>query len=199
MTGMKILKQRALLRHFMRQPKKTTGRRSSTVVEETMPSFSAPEKSIRVTTITQIHHDLNQRERESERASMEIDRESLSSYSSTKNLSTVKEEFSDATRVPRLSRDPKRSMDRESSHLEMEDAVTGYRATAFASIISAEPATITSRPSSVIATRQGHRARSAVGNAAALAYLKVAFLMFIALFVVWVPSASLLLGNFGSY
>jgi hypothetical protein len=34
-----------------------------------------------------------------------------------------------------------------------------------------------------------------VGNAAALAYLKVAFLMFIALFVVWVPSVSLLLSN----
>jgi hypothetical protein len=192
MTGMRILKQRALLRYFTRQPKNTTGQRCSTLVEETMPKFPAPEKSIRVTTTTHIHHDVHQQERDSQRVSMEIDDESLSSYSSTRNLSNVREDLSGSTRVPRLSRDFKRS---ESPYQELEDAETGYRATAFASSPSAEPATLPSRPFSAIVTHQGHRARSAVGNAAALAYLKVAFLMFIALFVVWVPSVSFPLSN----
>jgi hypothetical protein len=188
-TGVRIYQKGAGMRFFMGDSQHTTGLRESTVIEDPVINPFAIGKSIVVT--TQIQYDVHQHEHDPRLRSSETDEVSLSSYSSTKNLSKtspreeVEHSSSDDLRVSRISRDAIRpARERNSAHLQAE---SGYKATAFATkqldafgMLPARPATS--------AHHQDGQQRRAMLNDAALAYLKVAFLMFIALFVVWVRS-----------
>ena len=191
-TGIRIYKKGAGMRFFMGDSQHTTGHRDSAFAEEAVADPFAIGKSIVVT--TQIQHDVEQQDQGSRSMSGEGDQNSLSSYSSTRNLSRsghreqIEATSSDEFRASRMSRDLKSSADsRHGRHPRTEDAQhTGYTATAFATKQFEELIPLPPRPSSAAAHHRSAHTRRAVLNDAALAYLKVAFLMFIALFVVWV-------------
>ena len=172
----------------------TTGQRDSAVVEQAMVNPFAGGKSIIVT--TQIEHDIHHQDHGPRCVSYDGDQASLSSYSSTKNLSRASHRedaeatSSDELRVSRISHDFSPSMDpRSGAHLHTEEETKlGYKATAFATKQFDGSATLSPRPASAATHHRGSHIKRAVGNEVAVAYLKVAFLMFVALFVVWVPS-----------
>ncbi|KAF2025639.1 hypothetical protein EK21DRAFT_103825 [Setomelanomma holmii] len=192
-TGIKIFRKGALLRFFAKESKRASENRRSTVVNDATINPFAAGKNIVVT--TQIQHDVHDPDHGSHRISCDGDHESLSSYSSTKNLSRTSPcretevLSSDAIRTSRISRDDKRSTATRSGPHEPDDGTkSGYRATAFAANQHDEPVTLPPQPASAANNHRRSRLKKAVGNEAAFMYLKVAFLMFIALFVVWVPS-----------
>jgi hypothetical protein len=187
-TGVKIVRRGALLRFFVNESQQRSRHRDSAVAVETVADPFASGKNIIVT--TQIEHDVHHHDLGSRCALYEGDHASLSSYSSTKNLSKScqREEVeigcSDHMRMSRTSRDLKTS-----PYLHGEDLRAGYRATVFATNHAGESAMLPPRPASSATHLQNSHIKRAAGNEAALAYLKVAFLMFIALIVVWVPSS----------
>jgi hypothetical protein len=192
-TGIKIIRKGSLLRFFMDESQQTSHYRDSTMVEETVVNPFAAGKNIIVT--TQIQHDVHPQSLDSRCVSYEGDQRSLSSFSSTKDLSSANhQEETEAApsgelRISRVSRDLKTSTDMRNGLCQREDdAKSGYRATAFATKHIEESAPLPPRPSSAATHHRNSHIKRAAGNEAALAYLKVAFLMFIALFVVWVPS-----------
>lgn len=192
-TGVKIFKKGALLRFFAKESRQASVHRDSAVAKQTSVNPFVAGNNIIVT--TQIQHDIHEHDQSSHRASCEGDHASLSSYSSTKNLSRVSPSdemeaaSSDAIRASRISRDEKRSTPPRSGPRESPQVTnTNYRATAFAANHGEVPATLPPRPSSAATQHRRSHLKKAVGNEAAFLYLKVAFLMFIALFVVWVPS-----------
>lgn len=187
-TGIKIFRRGALLRFFVNESQQKS--QDSTIAVESITDPFVSGKNIIVT--TQIEHDIHHHDLGSRHALSEADHASLSSYSSTKNLSKpvpreeIETRYSDQNRSPRTSHDLRPSPGiRVSPYLHDDDPSGGYRATAFA---TTEPTPLPPRPLSSTAPQNSHIKRAA-GNAAALAYLKVAFLMFIALIVVWVPSS----------
>jgi hypothetical protein len=189
-TGVRIYQKGAGMRFFMSDSQHTTGVRDSTAIEDPAINPFAVGKSIVVT--TQIQYDVHQHEHDPRSRSSETDEVSLSSYSSTKNLSRTspREEAehssSDDLQVSRISRDAIRpARERSSAHLQAE---SGYKATAFATNQLDAFGMLPARPATSATHHQEAHQRRAVLNDAALAYLKVAFLMFIALFVVWVCS-----------
>jgi hypothetical protein len=191
-TGIKIVRRGALLRFFVNGSQQRS--QDSTVPEETVTNAFASGKNIIVT--TQIEHDVHHHDLGSRWALTEGDHASLSSYSSTNNLSRPcqREEIEtrcvDQIRMSRTSRELKPSPGiRGSPYLLDEDARAGYRATVFATNHAGESAPLPPRPCSSATYHQNPHIKRAAGNEAALAYLKVAFLMFIALIVVWVPSS----------
>lgn len=190
-TGIKIFRRGALLRFFVNGSQQKS--QDSTVAVEPVTDPFVSGKNIIVT--TQIEHDVHHHDLGSRRALSEADHASLSSYSSTKNLSKpvpreeIETRYSDQNRSSRTSRDLRPSPGiRVSPYLHNEDPSAGYRATAFATSPPSETEALPPRPLSAAAHQNSHIKRAA-SNAAALAYLKVAFLMFIALIVVWVPSS----------
>jgi hypothetical protein len=191
-TGIKIYKKGAGMRFFMGDSQHTSDHRESTVIDEPTDNPFAVKKSIVVT--TQIQHDVQQHDHIFRNVSYEGDEASVSSYSSTKNLSRAipREEIeapsANDSRTHRNSRDLKMSVESRNNAPLHTDVVsnTGYQATAFATKPFDELATKPPRPSSAATHHRSVHAKRAVLNDAALAYLKVAFLMFIALFVVWV-------------
>jgi hypothetical protein len=193
-TGIKIYRKGALLRFFMTESQHTSGHRDSLVTEEAIVNPFAAGKNIIVT--TQIQHDVHHQDLGSRCVLYEGDQASLSSYSSTNQLSkATRQEEAEATsqdqvRVSRFSRDLEQSKNtRNGVHSYSEDAKAGYKATVFAAKHSEESETLPPRRSSAATHHGNSHLKRAAGNEAALAYLKVAFLMFIALFVVWVPSS----------
>jgi hypothetical protein len=194
-TGIKIVRKGALLRFFANESQQRSRHRDSAVVEEISDnSFAvAAGKSIIVT--TQIQHDVHHHDVEAQCASYESDQTSLSSYSSTQNLSKTPREETEATssdqnRISRASRDLKLNMDaRNMLSQHDERAQAGYRATVFATKQNEEFVTLPPRSTLTATQNRNSHIKRAAGNEAALAYLKVAFLMFVALIVVWVPSS----------
>jgi len=187
-TGIRIYKKGAGMRFFMSDSQHTTDHRESTVIDESAMDSVAVGKSIVVT--TQIQYDIQQHEQDPQSESCEADNLSVSSYSSTKNLSRVgprtetEHSTPDDLRVSFIARDAIRpTQDRKNAHLQAD---SGYKATAFATNQFQDFATLPARPTSAITHHRDAHPRKAVLNDAALAYLKVAFLMFVALFVVWV-------------
>jgi hypothetical protein len=193
-TGIKIFRKGALLRFFVNESQQTSGHRDSSSMDDDASNPFTAGKNILVT--TQIQHDIRHQDSGSQCASYEGDQASMSSYSSTNNLAKTRhrEEIdatpSDQIWASRFSRDLKPSAHvQDSSHLHDEDTTAGYRATVFAANQSKESTTPPPRPTSIATHHRNSHIKKAAGNKAALAYLKVAFLMFIALFVVWVPSS----------
>ncbi|KAH7078815.1 hypothetical protein BKA63DRAFT_563484 [Paraphoma chrysanthemicola] len=192
-TGVKIFRKGSPLRFFARESQKASAKRDSVAVEELVANPFIAGKNIVVT--TQIQHDIHEQDQSSHRASCEGDQASLSSYSSTKNLSRfspsteTEATTSDANRASRISRDEKKPPGTRSGLREnTQDAKTSYMATAFAANDSNDRTNLPPRPSSAATNHRRSHLKKAVGNEAAFLYLKVAFLMFLALFVVWVPS-----------
>ncbi|KAF1841632.1 family A G protein-coupled receptor-like protein [Cucurbitaria berberidis CBS 394.84] len=177
-TGLRIFQKRALLQSFSRQS------RQLPVVEESSANPFTGGNNIVVT--TQIKYDV---EHEISRCVLsEGDRESISTFASTRNLSNVgrldEQASASLPMAPaiRTHQNHRKSAETQTSG----NGRSGYRATAFA----------TNSTTGSAMGQTGHsqvnppiRIRTAEGNAAAMAYLRVAFLMFIALFVVWVPSS----------
>jgi hypothetical protein len=191
-TGIKIVRKGALLRFFANESQQGSRNRDSAAVETIVKPFSTG-KQIIVT--TQIEHDVHHHTG-SRLSSSDDDRASLSSYSSTKNLSRSnrREEIevvtSDQSRTARMSRELKPSDAlRGSPHHHDSDSKTSYRATVYATNDAVESPALPPRPASSATHHQNSHIKRAAGNEAAVAYLKVAFLMFVALIVVWVPSS----------
>jgi hypothetical protein len=192
-TGIKIVRKGALLRFFANESQQGSQNRDSATVETIVKPISADK---RIVVTTQIEHDVHHHDTGSRCASSDDDRASLSSYSSTKNLSRSgrREEIEvvalDQSRTACMSHDLKPSdATRGSPHHHDSDSKTSYRATVYATNDGAESAALPPRPASSATHHQNSHIKRAAGNEAAVAYLKVAFLMFVALIVVWVPSS----------
>jgi hypothetical protein len=196
-TGIKIFKQRSLMRSFS-SPKRISTLCDSGTIRKIEPDPFTVDNSIVVT--TQIKYDVQPQGINSRSETPEGEYETPSSYSSTKNLSGPSrvEDLNPVQSSPTrqnwqngLPVDVRGNSQRLSRYEN-----NGYTATAFATLPSGDMATFSVRtpPSSPrprkTQTRPPTRTviRPTEGNAAAYAYLKVAFLMFVALFVVWVPS-----------
>jgi hypothetical protein len=194
-TGIKIVRKGALLRFFANESQQRSRHRDSAVAEEMLEHFFAIAAGKSIIVTTQIQHDIHHPDVEPHCASDESDQASLSSYSSTKNLSNPHREETEATssdqhRISRISQDRKPTLDTRNASSQHDDrAKAGYRATVFATKQPEESTTLPPRSTSVTTLHRNSHIKKAAGNEAALAYLKVAFLMFIALIVVWVPSS----------
>ncbi|OAL05865.1 hypothetical protein IQ06DRAFT_313098 [Phaeosphaeriaceae sp. SRC1lsM3a] len=189
-TGIKIVRKGALLRYFESQQR--SGNRDSMLPEESSVNPFAAGKNIVVT--TQIEHEVQEHDVESRYTSIRDDTTSLSSYSSTHHLSKARPrsevdlQSPDQIRASRVSRDLKTPVHTASRQYE-EELESGYKATICTTRAPVEASTLPPRPSSAATNRRHSHIKKAAGNEAALAYLKVAFLMFLALIVVWVPSS----------
>lgn len=169
-TGRQIFKKRAELRSFSKIPDQEVG---NTLVN---PFTASDFRNIMVQTEMKV---------ETTYKTMSVDQDSLpsrASFSSTKELS----EPANASTVPQSSL----PFDSIKSTSRREDAPrTGYKATAFSTSQTPRPEMKHSLSFSSNQPRPNRRRTAAMeGNAAAWGYFKVAFLMFAALFVVWVPS-----------
>jgi hypothetical protein len=199
-TGIKIFRQRALMRSFS-PSKRFSAFRDSSIIKPNETGPYKAENSIVVT--TQIKYDIQPHGISSRCESPDGEYESMSSYSSTRNLSSPTE-AEDPNPIPSEPTSPIRQnwqsglpidSQRFSQRVSNYDN-NGYRATAFAAVPPGDRATYpvrsslpSSRPSKTqLRPETQTRTRPTEGNAAAYAYLKVAFLMFVALIVVWVPS-----------
>lgn len=185
-TGIKIYQKGAGMRFFMSDSQHTTGHRDSAVFEEATSRPFAAGKSIVVT--TQIQHDVQQHEHDTQSGPGEIDDVSLSSYSSTKNLSKFgqHEEIESSPRDLRVGLTSRDAIGPTPDRSDISLQAGACKATAFATSDFEDPEALQVRPASAVVHQRNAHARKAMLNDAALAYLKVAFLMFIALFVVWV-------------
>lgn len=199
-TGIKIFRQRALMRSFSPSKRLSALRDSSIATKSNADPFKA-ENTIVVT--TQIKYDIHPQETTPRCETPDGEHESMSSYSSTRNLSGQNHversspTLSEPTSPIRQNWQNGLPVDsRRSSHRVSKYENNGYRATAFATLPSGDmtPFPVRSPPPSPRRPRMQSRPETQIrtrpteGNAAAYAYLKVAFLMFVALFVVWVPS-----------
>jgi hypothetical protein len=200
-TGIKIFRQRALMRSFSPSKRLSALRDSGIITKSDSDPFMA-ENSIVVT--TQIKYDIHPHGTNSRCETPDGEHESMSSYSSTRNLSSpIHAERpsptpSEPTSPIRQNWQNSLPIDsRRSSHQIGKYENNGYRATAFATLSSGDmaPFPVRSPPPSPRQPKMQPRPETQIrtrptegNNAAAYAYLKVAFLMFVALFVVWVPS-----------
>ncbi|KAF1945071.1 G protein coupled receptor family protein [Clathrospora elynae] len=157
-TGYRIWQKRAELRSFSRNSVQPSAIRSSLIANENQASCLTASNSIVVT--TQINCDVQQQEFTARCVSPELDDDSISSFSSTRLLSNT---------------------NKANEHKTM--TLPAPVATAFATNTSVVSAEVPAQSASVRPSR-----KAVEGHAAAMAYFWVAFLMFIALFVVWVPS-----------
>ncbi|KAF2691619.1 hypothetical protein K458DRAFT_286597 [Lentithecium fluviatile CBS 122367] len=186
-TGRQIFKKRSELRSF--------SRKAAVDMDEEMianPFTAADIRKIKVQTEMEVTH--SPLEQDSEAAFPPSGNESRSSFSSTNHLSNAAE--APATNVPttrrfsRVNWEANPAQDYPGPMPQREDgARTGYRATAFSTNKTKGMVTVTPRSVSISHPNPLRRRHAAMeGNAAAWGYFKVAFLMFAALFIVWVPS-----------
>lgn len=188
-TGYRIWRKRAELRSISRSSHQYLARDSFTAAtENTAPHPFVGTNNIVVT--TQIKCDVQPEDAISRCVSPEPDQNSISSFSSTRLLSTPSKH--NATMMETLP-----AMDAaRTSRIQVEDIEAqrnphngtrgrnGYRAT----VIATSPAETSATPTTLLTTRPVAK-RTAEGHAAAMAYFQVAFLMFVALLVVWLPSS----------
>lgn len=162
-TGRQIFKKRAELRSFSKLPDEE----GATLTNP----FTVDFRSIKVETEMKI---------ETTWKHADVDQGSLEAPPSCGSCTSTKE-FSEP--IIALPQKPSRSLTRHE-----DGAHNGYRATVF-STIPRTADTDTKRSQSLSTNlKASNKRRTAEGNAAAWSYFKVAFLMFAALFIVWVPS-----------
>ncbi|KAI4936025.1 hypothetical protein J4E85_001353 [Alternaria conjuncta] len=187
-TGYRIWRKRAELRSVSRSSHQYLARNSFTAAtENTTPHPFVGANNIVVT--TQIKCDVQPEDAISRCVSPEPDQSSINSFSSTRLLSTSKHDDTATEALP--ASDAART-----SRIQIEDVEAqrhphngtrgrnGYRAT----VIATSPAETSAIPTTLLTTRPVAK-RTAEGHAAAMAYFQVAFLMFVALLVVWLPSS----------
>lgn len=184
-VGIRIFKKRALLRAFTRRSTPLPTSRFSDAVPDASTNPWAATNKILVT--TQIKYDVQEQNVSPKDAASEGDQASMSSYSSTRNLSgspKVERPSSSISPTPLTFKEVHEHRNTSDTREQHGSAGRGdYRATAFATDSARD-----FPPRQVRADSHVRTNKSAEGNAAAMAYLKVAFLFFLALFVVWVSS-----------
>lgn len=186
MTGRKIFKKRAELRSFSKRASDPEAKATTL----SNPFTAGDLRNIKVETELKVetHTTLEQ---DSAPTTLICGNESRSSFASTRHLSNSMEASGSAE--PRFSRVKCGASSPLGAEVTVPKSVnepdTGYRATAF-STNQVSGAEIKAPRLLSIGTGNPNRRRNAAmeGNAAAWGYFKVAFLMFTALFIVWVPS-----------
>ncbi|KAF2000274.1 hypothetical protein P154DRAFT_205233 [Amniculicola lignicola CBS 123094] len=184
-TGHKIFQKRAVLRSFSRRPG-----------SEPAPVIVNPFTAANLNNIerkTDIHVVTETIDSEITAVPQAYTNESRSSFSSTRNLSNHHPGPVPAASIPsRFSRMNWQSAPRgmaEPSKEQGEVPGSGYRVTVTADHKNADLEAALPRQTPVSqAPLHVRRTAAMEGNTAAWGYFKVAFLMFAALFIVWVPS-----------
>ncbi|KAI8937711.1 hypothetical protein NX059_005412 [Plenodomus lindquistii] len=188
-TGVHIFKKRALLRDFAAAPAEKPDMEFSPVVADVPVNPFADLNNIVVT--TEIGYNVDDELANIKPAVNEGDQASMSSFSSTRNFPGPSQVLSPISPISPLappvrpalvSPDDEKNAEsrRHPSHMG-NNVRSGYKATAFADNSGLPPLL----PGSM---NRRTRANLAEGNEAAMAYLKVAMLMFMAMFMIWVPS-----------
>jgi hypothetical protein len=173
-TGRQIFKKRAELRSFSKIPDQEVG---STI---TNPFTAMDFRNIKVETEMKV---------ETSYKTMSIDQDSLAAYPPSRGSFSSTKELSEPADISALS-PSSQPFDPIKAPTRREDGPrTGYKATAFATSQAPCPSAKHSQSFSTTQHNPNRRRTAAMeGNAAAWGYFKVAFLMFAALFIVWVPS-----------
>jgi hypothetical protein len=193
LTGYRISKRRAELLSVSRNSHLSPPTRYSHAARDHNPNPFAADNSIVVT--TQIKCDVQDQESISRCVSQELENASVNSFSSTHGLSKG-HKANELDSAPSSSltgiHAPKVRLEnleaqRDTPHQCDGNRRNGYRATVIANN-SPTDAIVYPVPLPSIYTGPTTR-RTAEGHAAAMAYSQVAFLMFLALFVVWLPSS----------
>jgi hypothetical protein len=184
-TGRKIFKKRSELRSFTKK---------ATVEQETQ-GIANPFTTGEIVVETEMKVTHSALDQELEAASPTGSDESRSSFASTNQLADTVEPTTIQVAAPSSF-----SAANWGKAIPSSDTIkvpadntrtgrTGYRATAFSTNKTQGLVTVTPRSVSIGHQNPSRRRHAAMeGNAAAWGYFKVAFLMFAALFVVWVPS-----------
>jgi hypothetical protein len=166
------------------------GRNSFTVAtDDVVPNPFMGMNNIVVT--TQIKCDVQPEDAISRCASPEPDQGSISSFVSTRFLSKTSRtndtaiESQSASIPSRASRIHVEDIEAQRTLRNNTTGRNGYRAT----VVATSPAANISVVPTTLSTTHPAVKRTAEGHAAAMAYFQVAFLMFLALFVVWLPSS----------
>ncbi|KAF1838756.1 G protein coupled receptor family protein [Decorospora gaudefroyi] len=189
-TGYRIWKRRAELRTMAKHRASTM--RSLYATRDNTPIPFTSMNNIVVT--TQIKCDVQREDTISRTASPEPDHDSTSSFSSTHVLSKANKATDAAkrpapavaaTRIPGVQPNDTEAQRTPDQHNTGAASRNGYQATIIA---TNTPTDFPDTPTALSYTRPTPR-RTAEGHAASMAYLQVAFLMFLALFVVWLPSS----------
>ncbi|KAF2856948.1 hypothetical protein T440DRAFT_512933 [Plenodomus tracheiphilus IPT5] len=187
-TGMHIFRKRALLRDFTHAPAQRPDMEFSPVVADVPVNPFADLNNIVVT--TEIGYAVDDELTALKPIPAEGDQASLTSFSSTRNFPGPSKPLCPApapappvhASAPPQDEEEKATETRKSPNQSSGNGKAGYKATAFASKTSGLP------PILVGALNRRTRAHVVEGNEAAMAYLKVAMLMFVAMFMIWVPS-----------
>jgi hypothetical protein len=186
-TGREIFKKRSELRSFSR-------RAAADLDIDTVsnPFVAGDLRNIKVETEMKV--TLSTVDEDPEAVSPVSDNDSRSSFASTNQLSNTTDapapNPSNASRFSRVDWEAEQLQEPARSIPQREDGVRhGYRATAFSTNKTKDTVTVTPVSVSISHNSPVKRRHAAIeGNRAAWGYFKVAFLMFAALFIVWVPS-----------
>jgi hypothetical protein len=173
-TGRQIFKKRAELRSFSKIPEQEIG---STI---TNPFTAIDFRNIKVETEMKV---------ETSYKTKSIDQDSLAAYPPSRGSFSSTKELSEPSDASAVSPSPQPFHAIKTTSRREDGPRTGYKATAFAT--SQAPCLSVKHSQSFSTTQHNpNRRRTAAmeGNAAAWGYFKVAFLMFAALVIVWVPS-----------
>lgn len=169
-TGHQIFKKRSELRSFSKLPDHELG---STLAN---PFTAVDLRNIKVETEMKV--ETTWKETSIDQDSLQAYPPSRHSFSSTKGLAEPRENTAGLPSVP-----PKSVLRNDNGHQ------SGYQATAFSTNYAHDSEPKDTRSYSISQPNLIKRRTAAYeGNAAAWGYFKVAFLMFAALFIVWVPS-----------
>ncbi|KAF1974435.1 hypothetical protein BU23DRAFT_117269 [Bimuria novae-zelandiae CBS 107.79] len=173
-TGRQIFKKRAELRSFTRLPDQEMG---NTV---TNPFAAMDFRNIKVETEMKV---------ETSWQTTSIDQDSATAYPPSRTSFSSTKALSEPVEVRAISSSPQPSAPARSVLRHEDGPRTGYKATAFSTNQAPSLEGKDTHSFSITQHSPNRRRTAAVeGNAAAWGYFKVAFLMFAALFIVWVPS-----------
>ncbi|KAL5383917.1 hypothetical protein DPSP01_005717 [Paraphaeosphaeria sporulosa] len=168
-TGRQIFKKRAELRSFSKIPDQELG------TTLTNPFTAMDFRNIKVETEMKV--ETSYKTTSSDQDSLAAYPPSRGSFSSTKELSE-----------PADVSPPSMPFDNTKTSRREDGPRTGYKATAFSTSQAPDPDVKHSQSFTIQHNPNRRRTAATEGNAAAWGYFKVAFLMFAALFIVWVPS-----------
>ncbi|CAN9173900.1 unnamed protein product [Alternaria alternata] len=189
-TGYRIWRKRVELRSVSRGSKQFLRRDSLTApIHDAARGSLLGMNNIMVT--TQIKCDVQTNDTISRAVSPELDQNFISSFASIRLLSKpsrMDDLATESSSAPIPIYTPSFQIeDIEAQRILHQGTAgrNGYRAT----VVAASPTAGTATASTTLCKSRPATKRTAEGHAAAMAYFQVAFLMFLALFVVWLPSS----------
>ncbi|EUC32219.1 hypothetical protein COCCADRAFT_37813 [Bipolaris zeicola 26-R-13] len=170
-TGYRIWQKQVELRYFSRDSNQFVTVRDPSDERESAGDVLSGRNNIVVT--TRIECDTQQQSDVFRSVSPDPDCISINSFSSTQRLSSIR-------------RPDVLDVEAQLNFHHTPPSRSSYRATIIATSPPPEPKTV---PPTAISKPRPPAKRTPEGHAAAMAYFYVAFLMFLALFVVWLPSS----------